>query len=143
MRSGSYRCQWSRLWPFRASTSAQRLRLFAEVGIDARQLAAGALGGEHPLHAGAGGVALLLPGLYLGEQPFALADTPVEALGAQDADLDLDHVEPTGVLRRVVELQALEHTVRLRRREGLVQRARRMRRKVVHHHPDQLGLGVM
>src|SRR6187549_3467246 len=86
-----------------ASTSAQRLRLFAELGIDARQLAAGALGGEHPLHAGAGGVALLLPGLYLGEQPFALADTPVEALGAQ--------VEPTGVLRRVVELQALEHTV--------------------------------
>src|SRR6186997_2166660 len=69
----------------RPSTSAQRLRLFAELGIDARQLAAGALGGEHPLHAGAGGVALLLPGLYLGEQPFAFADTPVEALGAQDA----------------------------------------------------------
>lgn len=32
-------------------------------------------------------------------------EAAIEALAAQDADLDLDHVEPGGVLWRVVELQ--------------------------------------
>ena len=32
-------------------------------------------------------------------------DAPVEALAAQHADLDLDHVHPAGVLRDIVELQ--------------------------------------
>jgi hypothetical protein len=33
----------------------------------------------------------------------------VQALAAQNADLDLDHVQPAGVLWRVVELKTLEH----------------------------------
>jgi transposase len=38
-------------------------------------------------------------------EALALADATIQALGAQDADLDFDHVEPAGVLWGVVELQ--------------------------------------
>ena len=46
---------------------------------------------------------------------FAGGDASIEALAAQDADLDLDHVEPAGVLWGVVELQAPEHAPSFRR----------------------------
>ena len=56
-----------------------------------------------------------------------MAVTPVvEALAAQDTDLDFDHVEPAGVPRGVVELQPFEHPAGFVRREGIVDRARRM-----------------
>jgi hypothetical protein len=35
---------------------------------------------------------------------FAIGDAAVETLATQHADLDLDHVEPVGVLGRKVEL---------------------------------------
>src|SRR5262249_42151393 len=57
------------------------------------------LGGEHPFDASPDGVALSLPGGDLGHDTVALANAPVEALPAQHADLDLDHIEPAGVLR--------------------------------------------
>ncbi len=60
------------------------------------------------------GVALLLPGCDFGDDGVFVVDTTVEALAPQDADLDLDHVEPTGVLGRVVELQSLQHPSSLR-----------------------------
>jgi hypothetical protein len=44
------------------------------------------------------------PGGDLGDQKFAIGDAAVETLATQHADLDLDHVEPAGVLGRVVEL---------------------------------------
>jgi hypothetical protein len=31
-------------------------------------------------------------------------DAPIQALAAQHTDLDLDHVQPTGVLGAIVEL---------------------------------------
>jgi len=37
---------------------------------------------------------------------FATFDSPIEALTAQDADLDFDHIEPTRMPGRVVELDA-------------------------------------
>jgi hypothetical protein len=52
---------------------------------------------------------------------FAVFDASVEALAAQDADFDLDHVEPGGVLWSVVELQAAHDAMRLDGREGLVE----------------------
>ncbi len=55
----------------------------------------------------AGGVALVLPRLDFRDEALALADAAAQALAAQNADLDLDHVQPTGVLGRVMELQAV------------------------------------
>src|SRR5882672_11856749 len=102
-----------------------------------------ALSGEHPFDASLIAVALNLPGLDLGFECLAVGDAAVEALAAQDADLDLDHVEPGGMLWGVVELQAAQDAVGLRRREGLVEGAWRMGRQVVERDADPLGLGVM
>ena len=47
-----------------------------------------------------------------------IVDAAVEALPLEHADLDLDHVEPAGVLWRVVELDPPEQAARLFWREG-------------------------
>lgn len=52
----------------------------------------------------------------------------VEALAGQDADLDLHHVEPTGMLGDVVELQPAQHAAGFICRESLIKRASRVGR---------------
>ena len=49
------------------------------------------------------------PGVDFAAEPVWVVDSAVEALAAQHADLALDHVEPTGVLGSVVELQAAQN----------------------------------
>lgn len=65
-------------------------------------------------------VSLALPGFDLGDQAAAFADAPIEALAAQHADFDFDHVEPTGVLWRVVEFEPAEQAMGFRCRECFV-----------------------
>jgi len=62
------------------------------------EIASGVFGGEHPLDAGTFGSALALPCGDLRDETVAFADATVQALATQDPDLDLDHVEPAGVL---------------------------------------------
>jgi hypothetical protein len=50
-------------------------------------------------------------------------DAPIQALAAQHANLDLDHVQPTGVLWDIVELQAAEQASRFVGMEGLTEAA--------------------
>src|SRR3954454_11114629 len=101
------------------------------------------MGVEHPVDAGPRRIAGTYPGVDLGDELVAFADPPVQALAAQDADLDLDHVEPAGVLRGVVELQPSQEAVSLLRRKGFVQRASGVGREIVLHHPDPVGFGVV
>jgi hypothetical protein len=56
----------------------------------------------------------------------AAFDTTVQALAGEDADLDFDHVEPAGVLRNVVELDATKQAPRVLGRKGLIEGADRM-----------------
>jgi hypothetical protein len=56
---------------------------------------------------------LSLPFGDLGFEPVAFADAAIQTLPAQHADFDLDHVQPTGVLGRVMELQALKDAMRV------------------------------
>jgi hypothetical protein len=56
------------------------------------------------------------------------SDPAVEALAAEHADFDRDHVQSAGVLEHIVELQSLQHTARFARRESLVERTGRMGR---------------
>ena len=44
------------------------------------------------------------PGVNFAAQQFTVADAAIQALAAEDADLDLCHVEPTCVLRCVVAM---------------------------------------
>src|SRR5262245_48818454 len=66
---------------------------------------AGLFGCEHPIDAGAGGIALFLPGGGLGDETGVAFDAAVEALSGKNADLDLHHVEPAGMLWDEVELE--------------------------------------
>src|SRR3982074_2498872 len=78
---------------------------------------------KHPFDAGAGGVSLSFPGVDFAAEPVWVVDSAVEALAAQHADLDLDHVEPTGVLGSVVELQAAQNSPGFGGCEGLIEGA--------------------
>ena len=53
---------------------------------------------KHPFDAGPGGIALSFLGSDLGYEALLGGNPPVEALTAQHTDLDLDHVQPAGVL---------------------------------------------
>ena len=79
----------------------------------------------------------------LGFEPTALADAAVQTLAAQHADFDLDHIQPTGVFGRVVELQALQEAMRLWRGESLVQGAHAVGRKIVHDDLDAIRVGIV
>jgi hypothetical protein len=78
------------------------------MGVCAAHFGAGFVGCEHPFDAGTGGISLSFPSGDFASKPLGVIDSAIEALAAQDADLDLDHVEPTGVLGGVVELQAAQ-----------------------------------
>ena len=112
------------------------MRLFGDFGIGAGQFDPGAVGGEHPLDVRAAVVALVFPCLDLADQTFALADAAIQALAAQHADFDFNHVQPAGMLRRIMKLQPLKHPVRLVRREGSIECTRGMRGQIVQNHPD-------
>ena len=57
------------------------------------------------------------------DEAFRVVDSAVQALTAQDADLDLDHVEPAGMLGGVVELKAAQNAPGLGGRKGLIEGA--------------------
>src|ERR1039457_3137437 len=96
--------------------------------VGAAHFGAGFLSCEHPFDASARGIALSFPGSDLGYEFLLGGDAPVEALTAQHADLDLDHVQPAGMLWDIVELQSAQHPAGLARGKGLVECAGRMRR---------------
>ena len=58
-------------------------------------------------------------------------------------DLDLHHVQPTGVLGCVVEFQSSQNTVCLGRGECFIQGPGRVGRQVIQHHADQLRLWIV
>src|SRR3990172_4072201 len=74
---------------------------------------------EHPFDLSAGAVALAFPRSHLRLESVTLADAPVQALLAQHAYLDVDHVQPAGVLGNILT----DH----RLKGGGFQRARRLK----------------
>ena len=110
-------------------------------GIGAAYFGAGLIGCEHPFDASGGGIALSFPGSNFGFDLCLCGDPPVQALAAQDSDLDFNHVEPAGVLGDIVELQSAQNPARFVWREGPLEHAGRLRRQIVEHDADELRLG--
>ena len=77
------------------------------------------------------------------DEALRIVDSAVQALAAQHADLDLDHVEPAGVLGGVVELQAAQNAPGFGGRKGLIEGTGRVGRQVILHNPDALGIGIV
>jgi hypothetical protein len=116
-------------------------RGWKQARVGATHFGAGFLGCEHPFDAGSRGIALPFPGGDFGCEALVDGDAPVQALAAQHANLDLDHVEPAGVLGNVVELQSAPDVTRLCRGEGLIERAGEVCRQIVEDDLDALCLG--
>ncbi len=81
-----------------------------------------------------------LPDVDLGDEPVTAFDAAIETLAFEHADLDLNHVEPAGVLGRVVELKPPEHAAGLGRWEGGVESGGGVGGEVVEDDADALGL---
>src|SRR4051794_11477237 len=97
--------------------------LFGRLGVGSSEPGSGTLGGEHPVDLRAIAIALLLPSGNFMFQGVTICDAAVDALGAQDADLDLDHVEPARVLGRMVEFDTPQDAMGVLCRESVVERA--------------------
>ena len=67
-----------------------------------------------------------MPRVDLGDEDFTLANSAIQTLTAQYADLDFNHVEPARMFRRIMKFQALKNAVCLGCREGFVQGSRRV-----------------
>src|ERR1700720_4988075 len=110
-------------------------------GVCAAHFGPGFVGCEHPFDASASGISRSLPSGDFTAEALWVVDSAIEALAAQHADLDLDHVEPTGVLGGVVELQAAQNAPGFCGRKRLVEGAARVGRQVILHNANVLGIG--
>src|SRR5713226_7000068 len=68
---------------------------------------------EPPVNAHFSPIAFGLPGGDLASQLCLRTDAAVQTLPREDREFDLGHVQPTAMLRRVVEFQLLHQTSRL------------------------------
>src|SRR3712207_5245553 len=66
-----------------------------QVRISLPHFCARPLGRKHPPDAGARGLALPLPSRDLSFEALPVSDAPVQALGAQHANFNFDHIQPT------------------------------------------------
>ena len=113
-----------------------------ENGVQSPEFDAGVGGGELPVRRDPGRVPVPLPRRHLGRQRRPVRDAPVQALPAEDRQLDLGHVQPTPVLWCEVPLDPVGQPPGLPGRERLVQRPGPMRVQVVGHQHHLLGVRV-
>ena len=74
-------------------------------GIESGQLGASVGAGEAPVDAHTGAVAAVLPGIGLVLEAGGILDASAKAVGPQGCQFECGHVEPTAMLRGVVELK--------------------------------------
>ena len=101
-----------------------------------------ALGGEPPVYDGGGLVALAFERRDLPSQQHFIAGPAVQTLPAEDAQLDLGHVQPASVIGCVVKLQAFGYAAHLGRSKCLVERAQLVGVEIVQHQPDHCGVRI-
>ena len=104
-------------------------------------LFSGLFGREHPVDLSLAVVSLPFPCRDPGLERFPVGDAAAETPALQNAGPDLDHAGPAGVLRSMVKPGPTQDSPSLRRRKGARERGRGMRRQIVRHHPDPVGIG--
>lgn len=106
------------------------------------QLAICILSSELPLDGAALGISIALPGTHLGLQALAGCNSTIQALAAQDADLYLCHVQPTGVLGRVMELHPVKQTGRVAATQHFIEALPEVDVQVVQNQVNATGVGI-
>src|SRR5262245_15750061 len=110
--------------------------------VEAFEFDAGIQSGELPVHPFWGRVSPLFPLLGFLYKRLHVWDPTIQALHGQDTELNLSDIEPTAVLRGVMDLQTRGQPARLLWREGLIERANPMGIEVITHQPHPHRLWV-
>ncbi len=92
--------------------------------------------GESPVDGCVGLVALGLQGTNLSFEGFFIGNAASQTLFAEDAELNLRHVEPAAVLGSKMKLQVFAYSPGLLGLEGFVERSGFMGVQVVQDHPN-------
>src|SRR6202165_2817098 len=100
------------------------------------------LTGERPIDAASFGVALALPRVDLASRGSSVHQPPSEALTLQDADLDLRHVQPAGMLGRVMKLHASQQRSGGRATQHLLEARTKVGVEVVQDQMDPPGRAI-
>ena len=100
------------------------------------------LTGELSLDGSLQGVSSLLPSIDLAAQELPAVYAPVQALTAEDTDLDLRHIQPTGVLGRVAGLDSAQELCGCARPQHIVEALPEVGAHVVQHQVNSARLGV-
>ena len=67
-------------------------------------------------------IALLCPGTELSLQGKGVGHAPLQALSLHNTDLNLSHIEPTALFRRIMELESSDQSSSFHRPKGLIKR---------------------
>ena len=86
---------------------------------------------------------MFLPCGDFADEAVGVVDSAIQALATEHTDLNLNHVEPAGMLGGVVELQAAQNSPGFGGRECLIEGTGRVGRQVVLHDSNARGIGIM
>ena len=111
--------------------------------IKPSELDTGIGGSELPINPLLSRVAPGFPRLGFLTQGIQIRKPTVQALPGEDTEFQFGDIEPTAVLRGVMNLQALRQTPGGLRIEGFVERTRLMGVEVIADQPDAVGLGIL
>src|SRR5260370_12818797 len=95
-----------------------------------------------PIDAASSGVAPSLRRRHVGGKYRWLGSAARQALALQNSDLDLGHIQPAGMLGRVVELNPAQHCHGRFHTEHFLEALAQMRVEVVQHQVDLAHLGI-
>ena len=107
--------------------------------MEALEFEAGVRGGESPVDGGGCRIARPLPGGRFAGEKFPGGHPSAQALAREHAQFNPGHVQPTAVLRRVVDLHAARQPVGFCGRERFVEADAAVGVERVHHPHDLLG----
>src|SRR5580658_1328288 len=105
-----------------------------------REFPVGILARELPVNSTTLLIAPLLPSQHFGAQARLVGDPASDALAIQNANLDLRHVEPTGMLWGVVKFQPRKKNRRRFQPHDRLEGGAKMRVLVVQNQMDFTGL---
>src|SRR5665811_541879 len=106
------------------------------------QLSIRILSSEVPLDGSSFLVAGLLPRIDFGFQKFSIGNAPIQALAAENSNLDLSHVQPARVLWCVVKLHATQELRGRAVAKHIVKALSEVSVQVIEHQVNSSRLGV-
>ena len=95
-----------------------------------------------PLDGSTLGVAGFLPGIDLRLQKLWAGNAPIQALPTEDSNLDLNHIQPTGVLWGVAKLHTAQALLGCAYSQDIVKTLSEVGVQVIQHQVNSTGLGV-